>query len=197
MSRKQLEESYANRKSPTKIDPRKCACGYVVPYGCGHACDVGCVPAMPAPMQPCTGCGAETKNKKDCPTCGAPVVFVTRPKKAKPDLESVIKAAVRKAVLAEGCLCWVHNVDNRFLSTGLGLGTSDLICVVPPRGRFLGIEIKRPGYEPSRVSDNQRAWLAVVRQFGGVTGIATNVTEALALVHEARQESPIHVNPAT
>ncbi len=144
--------------------------------------------------QPCTKCGRETKNRKQCPTCLTLVVFVAKAKRAKPPLESKIKAEVRAAVIAEGCLCWVHNVDNRFLATGLGLGTSDLICVVPPRGRFLGIEIKRPGYEPSRVSDNQRAWLAVVRQFGGVTGIATNVREALALVHEARQESSINVS---
>jgi len=142
--------------------------------------------------QPCAKCEAETKGKRECPACGTLVVYVPPAKKAKPPLESRIKADIRAAVIAEGCLCWVHNVDNRFLSTGLGLGTSDLICVVPPYGRFLGIEIKRPGYEPSRVSDNQRAWLAAVRKFGGVTGIATNVTEALALVHEARQGSAIH-----
>ena len=142
--------------------------------------------------QPCSKCGAETRQKKICPSCGAPVVFVPRARKPKAPLESVIKAEIRAAVIAEGVLAWVHNVDNRMMHTGLGLGTSDLVCVVPPYGRFLGIEIKRPGYAPSDVSDNQRAWLAVVRQFGGVSGIATNVTEALALVSEARQESLIH-----
>jgi len=141
--------------------------------------------------QPCSQCGFETKNRKHCPACLALVVYVPPAKRAKPPLESAIKAAIRAAVIAEGCLCWVHNVDNRSMSTGLGLGTSDLICVVPPYGRFLGIEVKRPGYEPSRVNDNQRAWLAVVRQFGGVSGIATSVAEALALVREAGQGSPI------
>lgn len=142
--------------------------------------------------QPCVKCGHETKNKKTCSWCREPVVYVPRVLRAKPPLESTIKARIRAAVIADGCLCWVHNVDNRFLSTGLGLGTSDLICVVPPHGRFLGIEIKRPGYSPSDVSDKQRAWLAVVRQFGGVSGIATNEQEALALVREARQQSPIN-----
>lgn len=143
-------------------------------------------------VQPCDACGAETKNKKDCPTCGAPVVYVPPTKRAKPPLESKIKADIRAAVVKAGVLAWVHNVDNRTMHTGLGLGTSDLICVVPPLGRFLGIEVKRPGYQPSRVNDNQRAWLDVVRRFGGVTGIATNVSEALALVEEARQGSSIH-----
>ncbi len=126
-------------------------------------------------------------------TCDKHRVYVPPSKRPKAPLESKIKAEIRAAVIADGCLCWVHNVDNRALFTGLGLGTSDLICVVPPIGRFLGIEVKRPGYAPSRVNDNQRKWLAVVRKFGGVSGIATDVAEALALVHEARQGSRIDV----
>ena len=139
--------------------------------------------------QPCQSCGAETKQKRECPECKTLVIYVTPIKRIKLPLESIIKAEIRTAVIASGCLCWVHNVDNRLMFTGLGLGTSDLVCVVPPLGRFLGIEVKRPGYSPSRVNDNQRAWLAVVRQYGGVTGVATCVTEALALVAEARQAS--------
>lgn len=185
--------------TPEERASRTCACGTFVVYGRWHACDLGAVPARFGPTeisQPCVRCGYETKNKRACPSCFTAVVFVPPPKKAKPDLESKIKADIRKALVAEGVLCWVHNVDNRSMSTGLGLGTSDLICVVPPFGRFLGIEIKRPGYEPSRVSDDQRAWLAVVRQFHGVSGIATSVSEALALVHEARQECRIHADPS-
>jgi len=140
-------------------------------------------------VQPCGECGFETKSKRACPACFAPVVYVEPAKRTKAPLESSIKAQIRAAVIADGCLCWVHNVDNRALFTGLGLGTSDLICVVRPNGRFLGIEVKRPGYAPSRVNDNQRKWLAVVREFGGISGIATNVAEALALVREARQGS--------
>ncbi len=140
--------------------------------------------------QPCAKCGAETKNRRECAACSTLVVYIPPEKGArvrvKPDLESKVKAAIRAAVIAEGCLCWVHNVDNRALFTGLGLGTSDLICVVPPLGRFAGIEVKRPGYSPSRVNDNQRRWLAAVRKFGGVSGIATNEAEALALIKEAR-----------
>lgn len=139
--------------------------------------------------QPCRGCGAETVNKKVCPWCLLAVLYVAPAKKERPkqELESTIKERIRAAVIAEGCLCWVHTVDNRNIRTGLGIGTADLICVVPPHGRFLGIEIKRPKYSPSDVSQKQRNWLEVVRKFGGVTGIATNVEEALALVQECRQ----------
>ena len=139
-------------------------------------------------VQPCAKCVAETRHKKACPVCKAPVVFVAK-KRVKAPLESDVKKRLRALVIAEGCLCWVHNVDNRLMFTGLGLGTADLICVVPPFGRFLGIELKRPGYSPSDVSDNQRSWLAAVRRFGGVSGIATCEAEALALIREARQES--------
>ncbi len=144
-------------------------------------------------VQPCAECTLETKNKKVCPWCGAPVVYVERvkPPKPKAELESSIKARIRAALIEAGCLCWVHNVDNRNLHTGLGIGTADIICVVPPHGRFLGIETKRPN---RKATEDQLRWLAVVRQFGGVTGIATNVDEALALVQQARQlSSPPHV----
>lgn len=137
-------------------------------------------------MTTCVDCRGDVTNKRICPQCGSPVVY--RPTvKVKQELELPIKKRIREAVAAAGCLAWIHDVDNRQLKTGLGHGTSDIICVVMPYGRFLGIEVKRPKYSPSDVSPAQRAWLAVVRQFGGVSGIATNVNEALALVEEARQ----------
>ena len=80
---------------------------------------------------------------------------------------------------------------SRNLRTGLDAkGVSDLICIVPPFGVFLAIEVKRPKYSPSDVTPDQRAYLAAVRHFGGVSGIATCEDEALALVAEARQLRP-------
>ncbi len=114
--------------------------------------------------------------------------MVYRPKlKIKQELELPIKKRIREAVVAAGCIAWIHDVDNRQMKTGLGLGTADIICVVPPFGTFLGIECKRPKYSPSDVSNAQRCWLDAVRKFGGVSGIATDVASALALVEEARQ----------
>lgn len=137
-------------------------------------------------MNACHGCGADVTHKKDCPKCHAPVVYVPRVK-VKVETEAPIKARIRAAVIAAGCIGWVHDVDYRLGKTGLGRGTSDLIFIVPPLGRFLGIEVKRPKYSPSDVRPEQRAWLAAVRKFGGISGIATCESEALALVDEARQ----------
>ena len=128
----------------------------------------------------CAKCGVDVKNRKSCKACGTLVIFLVKDN----PLESKIKADIRLALVQAGAICWVHNVDNRNLSTGLGIGTADLICVVPPYGRFLGIEVKRPS--GSRTADAQKAWLAVVRKFGGVSGIARNVEEALVLLEEAR-----------
>ncbi len=135
--------------------------------------------------QPCRECGAETKNKRACPSCGAPVVYMPP---VKAELEQPIKERCHRAVLAAGCVGWIHVVDNRnFKHTGLGNGCSDTIYVVPPHGRFLAIEIKRPGYSPSDVTPAQLAFLRAVRHCGGVSGIATCESEALALVAAAQQ----------
>ncbi len=102
--------------------------------------------------------------------------------------EKGIEVQIRVALAAAGVLVMKHNVDARGgVGRGLGLGVADLICVVPPLGRFLAIEVKRPGYTQSDVRDAQRRWLGVVLRFGGIAGIATSVDEAMALVARARQ----------
>lgn len=106
--------------------------------------------------------------------------------KPKPELEKGIEIRIRVALNAEGVMVMKHHVDNRAARTGLGLGVADLICIVPPFGRFLAIEVKRPGYSPSDVREVQKRWLPLVRRHGGVAGIATSVEEALALLEEAR-----------
>jgi hypothetical protein len=112
-----------------------------------------------------------------------------RARKEKPPLEKAVEIQVRVALAAAGVMVMKHEVltchecgarPNR--RQGLGIGVSDLVCVVPPHGRFLGIEMKRPGYTPSDVREAQTRWLGVVRRFGGVTGVASSVDEAMALV---------------
>ena len=118
-------------------------------------------------------------------TCDKHRVYVPP---VKPEREQSIKLRIRDALVAAGCMAKIHVTDNRnFKHSGLGDGTSDLICIVPPRGTFLAIEVKRPKYSPSDVTPDQRCFLAAVRKFGGVSGIATNVEEALALVDETKQ----------
>ena len=50
------------------------------------------------------------------------------------------------------------------------------------------IEMKRPGYSPSDVSDEQRAFIRAVKLFGGIAGVASSVEEAVALVKLAMVE---------
>lgn len=117
-----------------------------------------------------------------------------RARKEQPPLEKAVEIQVRVALAAAGVMVMKHEVltchecgasPNR--RQGLGIGVSDLVCVVPPHGRFLGIEMKRPGYKPSAVREAQTRWLGVVRRFGGVTGVASSVDEAMALVAQARR----------
>ncbi len=101
--------------------------------------------------------------------------------------EKPIQQAIRLALHEAGVLCWAHSIDNRNTSTGLGVGTADLICVVPPHGRICAIEVKvRASY--SKTTETQERWLAQVRLHGGIAGVARDVDEAMALVELARKK---------
>ncbi len=112
--------------------------------------------------------------------------------RATAESEKGVEIRVRVALAAAGVMVLKHTVGPCWecgakpnKRQGLGVGCSDLICIVPPFGRFLGIEMKRPG--GGRVSEEQVRWLAVIRRFGGITGVARSVEEAMALVDEARR----------
>jgi hypothetical protein len=57
---------------------------------------------------------------------------------------------------------------------GLHEGASDLIGCF--RGRFVSLEVKRPGEYPTRV---QREWLALIDRLGGVAAVVRSVPDAL------------------
>lgn len=112
----------------------------------------------------------------------------------KEPLERAIELRIRVALNAAGALCWKHTVETCHACgqrptprTGLGLGCADLICIVPPFGRFLAVEVKRPSTRNAKRDEHQRKWMAVVRRHGGVAGVATCEEEALALLDEARR----------
>ena len=77
----------------------------------------------------------------------------------------------------------------RLLTAGLCPGSSDLICLqrlaITPEhvgqtvGRFVAIEIKRPGKRPEPA---QRTFLDNVNQAGGVAGVAESVEQAWQLL---------------
>ncbi len=138
-------------------------------------------------MIPCIVEGCVRPSVLDNARCDKHAIYVPKPKKprAKPELEQPIKMRIRDALIAAGCMVKVHNVDNRQMATGLGRGVPDLFCVVPPHGRTLFVEVKRP--KVGVVSDAQESFMLAVRKFGGVAGVATCVEDALALLTEARQ----------
>lgn len=109
-------------------------------------------------------------------------------------LEHVVETEIRIALQKEGIQVWKHRIElcpycggRPKKGQGLGLGASDLVAIVPPMGRFLGIEVKRPGYSPSDVRPEQRSWLSVPPKFGAVAGVASSIDEAMALLEGARR----------
>ncbi len=129
--------------------------------------------------------GAESQQQK--PTREVNAVSAHSKRVAeKSRREKSIENDIRVALHGVGVLCFKNHTDNRQMHTGLGIGCADLIAVVPPHGRFLGIEVKsnRSG---SRTNANQDRWLVTVQKYGGVSGVARSVEEALALVELARR----------
>lgn len=70
--------------------------------------------------------------------------------------------------------------DQRRVRHGLPPGSSDLVGWTAD-GRFLSIEVKRPGWRstPAWRASPQAAWLRAVAQAGGVAMVVTSVAEAL------------------
>jgi hypothetical protein len=70
----------------------------------------------------------------------------------------------------------------RFITYGLGIGSSDLIGVklrADGVGQMVAIEVKLPGKKPTL---EQRDFLIMVEAMGGLSGIAHSVQEAKAIL---------------
>jgi hypothetical protein len=66
----------------------------------------------------------------------------------------------------------------RPMRAGLGQGSSDAIGIVPPEGRAIACEFKRPGEHPTA---GQLAWLNLVNDAGGI-GIWASDLKALEIL---------------
>lgn len=97
--------------------------------------------------------------------------------------ERDIQVAIQMAASEDGHRLLRNNVgmlpdrNGRMVRYGLGTGSSDLIGW-DSSGRFLAIEVKRPG---QRATADQSLFLAAVRTAGGLAGVAHSVTEARAI----------------
>ena len=110
--------------------------------------------------------------------------------------EAEVQRAIELALGAEpDCLLMrnsvgvARNVDDegreRFIAYGLGgPGSPDLILILAPGGRLVGLEVKRPGED---ATPEQRHVHAIWRRFGAVVAMVHDVEEARAVLDEARR----------
>jgi hypothetical protein len=76
--------------------------------------------------------------------------------------------------------------DGRRVTYGLALGSSDLIGLLGPHGRFVALEVKTPA---GRVTEHQARFLARVRHHGGIAAVVRSVADARATIAGARKET--------
>ena len=88
-------------------------------------------------------------------------------------LEKDIVAKIKTALTAKGA--YVVKTHGSLHSAGL---PDIFVCY---RGRFIGIEVKRPDTRHT-LTERQARNLQQIEEAGGVAGVATSVEEALTLV---------------
>ena len=98
-----------------------------------------------------------------------------------PPLEKAIVASIFRALKARGVWA-VKTHGGPYQISGL----PDIIAIAPTTGRFLGIEVKRPGI--GRITELQKVTLSRIETAGGVAGVAYSVEDALALLEKAETE---------
>lgn len=67
---------------------------------------------------------------------------------------------------------------------GMRPGWPDLL-IYGPGGRHMLMEVKRPGWRPSDLSDNQRATHARLRELGHTVHVVASIDDALTIVRDA------------
>lgn len=101
----------------------------------------------------------------------------------KPQREQDIVNACLQLLRLRGVLAWRQNSGaftgeykgkKRFVQFNGIKGCSDILAVLPPCGRFLAVEAKRPGEKPT---PHQSAFLASVEAMGGVAVVVSDVMQ--------------------
>jgi hypothetical protein len=103
-----------------------------------------------------------------------------------PREQDLVNACLRLLRL-RGVYAWRNNSGafvlgqgkgRRFFRAGL-VGSSDILGVLPPSGRLLAVEVKRPGGRPT---PHQQAFLDQVRAAGGVAAVVRDVADLGAML---------------
>lgn len=111
--------------------------------------------------------------------------------------EAAVQAEIRLAASQRGDLVlWRNNSGaltddtGRLIRFGLGndsaqsnrrMKSADLIGIHRPSGRFVSIEVKRPGWKHSDASERDRAQAAWAATVAAIGGVALRVTSAQAI----------------
>jgi|WetSurMetagenome_2_1015567.scaffolds.fasta_scaffold62105_2 hypothetical protein len=115
---------------------------------------------------------------------------VTREKKASklgPRETDIVKAIRVALSTVPGLLLWRNNTgmlrdrNGTPVRYGLAVGSSDLIGIL--NGRFIALEVKRPG---QNARSSQEYWMLQVRASGGFAAVVHSVDEARCAIVRAR-----------
>ena len=73
---------------------------------------------------------------------------------------------------------------SRGITYGLGKGSSDIVAIVAPYGRWLCVETKRG--DGGKLEPHQERWLRWMRQYGAVVGVIDKPEDVIPLIEQAR-----------
>jgi hypothetical protein len=97
-----------------------------------------------------------------------------------PPSEAEITATIRDYLRLIGC--WELKVHGHL---GQRAGVPDLIACLPPAGRLVAVEVKRPGGAGNRggsVTREQRAELTAIARAGGIAIVARDLDDVRAVL---------------
>ena len=98
--------------------------------------------------------------------------------------EQDILSLIRLALSERGIISWRNNTgalkdkDGRLIRYGLCPGSSDIIGIMPD-GRFLAIEVKKPGKNPT---PEQLNFIEAVRRHGGIASVVHSPEDLAGLL---------------
>lgn len=107
--------------------------------------------------------------------------------KPRAEREGGIQDAILKALKLHPRVAWAvhlksgaYQVGERYIQYGVK-GAPDIIGQLRPSGKFLGLEVKQPG---QNAKEHQQAFLDMIREAGGVSGVVRSVDDAIRVLSE-------------
>lgn len=92
------------------------------------------------------------------------------------ELTTIVLSQLKKL---PGVKAWRCNTGKRAGVTFGDKGAPDIMCIVGPFGRFIGIELK---FEKNKTSEVQDSWIESANSLGALCYIARDLEEALSPV---------------